>query len=170
METGGGQLAAEKTLARTRKWFWWPTMRTDVERKANWCLSCAHQKTEGKQKRGAGQAPFDPGIRFTTMAVDILGPVTMATSTGAKHVLVMTDLFTMYAITVTLVTTDSADVAREIVKNWVLKFGIPNVLRTDHGKSFGGKLIQDVCRLLDIDETQTSPYKPRANKRTSGTM
>ena len=41
----------------------------------------------------------------------------MATSTGAKHVLVMTDLFTMYAIAVLLVTMDSVDVAREIVEN-----------------------------------------------------
>ena len=73
IETGGGQLAAEKTLARIRKSFWWPTMRTDVERKANWCLSRAHQSTEKKQKRAAGQAPFDPGIRFTTVVVDVLG-------------------------------------------------------------------------------------------------
>ena len=157
METGGGQLAAEKTLARIRKRFWWPTMRTDIERKINWSLSRAHQSTEGKQKRAAGQAPFDPGIRFTTVAVDILESVTMATSTGAKHVLVMTDLFTMYAIAVPLVTTDSADVARETVENWVLTFGVANVLRTDQGKSFGGNLIQEMFRLLGIDKTQASP-------------
>ena len=65
-----------------------------------------HQSAEGKQKRAAGEASFDPGIRFTT--VDILGPVTRATSTGARLVLVMTDLFPMYAIAVHLVTTDSA--------------------------------------------------------------
>ena len=164
METGGGQLAAEKILTRIRKRFWWPTMRTDVERKANWCLSRAHQSTEGKQKLAAGQAPFDPGIRFTTVAVDILGPVTMATSTGAKHVLVLTDLFTMYAIAVPLVTTDSADMAREIMENWVLTFGVPNVLRTDKGKSFGGKLIQEMYRLLGIYKIQTPPYKPKVNE------
>ena len=163
IETGGGQLAAEKTLARIRKRFWWPTVRTDVERKANWCLSRANRVQKKKQKRAAGQAPFDPGIRFTTVGVDILGPVTLATSTGAKHVLVMTDVFTMYAIAVLLVTMDSVDVAREIVENWVLTFGVPNVLRTDQGKSFGGNLIQEMCRLMGIDKTQTSPIQT-ANK------
>ena len=138
MEIGGAQLAAEKTLARIRQQFWWPTLRIDVERKAIWYQKCAHQSTEGKQERAAGQAPFDPGIRFSTVAVDILGPVTMATTTGARHVLVMTDLFTMYAVAVPMVSTDSADVAREIVENWVLTFGVPNVLRTDQGKSFEG--------------------------------
>ena len=54
--------------------------------------------------------------------------------------LVMTDLFPMYAIAVHLVTTDSAGV------------GVPNVLRTDQGKSFLGKLTQERCRLLGIDK------------------
>ena len=170
METGGGQLAAEKILARIRKRFWRPTMKTDVERKANWRLNRAHQSTEGKQKRAAGQAPFDPVIRFTKVAVDILGPVTMATSTGAKHVLVLTDLFTMYAIAVLLLTTDSVDVAREIVENWVLAFGVPNVLRTDKGKSFGGKMIQEMCRLLGIDKIQSPSYKPKGMSVRGGLM
>ena len=49
METGGVQLAAEKTLAKIRKMFWLPKMRTDVERKANWCPSRAYQSTEGSR-------------------------------------------------------------------------------------------------------------------------
>ena len=43
-------------------------------------------------KRAQGLAPFDPGIRFSTKAVDTLGPVTKA-STRAKHVLALTDHF-----------------------------------------------------------------------------
>ena len=53
------------------------------------------------------------------------------TSSRAKHVLVLTDLFTMYAIAVSLVSTDASDVAQAIVEHWVLKFGTPNALRTD---------------------------------------
>ena len=104
-----------------------------------------------KTKREQGLAPFDPGIRFSTVAVDILGLVTMAMSTKANYVLVFTDLFTMYTVAVHLVSIDSADVAREIVENCVLKFGSPNGLHTDQGESFSGKLIQEMCRLLGID-------------------
>ena len=84
----------------------------------------------------------------------------------AKRVLVLTDLFTMYTIAVPLVSTNFADVAREIVENWVLKLGAPNVLHTDQGKSFGGQLIQEMCRFLGIDKTQTSPYKSKGNGQT----
>ena len=91
---------------------------------------------ELKTKWAQGLTPFDPGIRFSAVTVDILGPVTMATSSRAKHVFVMTDIFTMYTVVVSLVSTDSADVAREIVEN---------------------------CRLLGIDKTQVSIYKPKCN-------
>ena len=160
METRGGQLATEKMLAKIRRRYWWPTMRTDVQRKVQWGLRQAAQSASGKRKRAAVQAPFDPGIRFSTMAVDILGPMTMVTRTRAKHVLVMTDMFTMYAIAVPLVSTDASDVAQAIVEHWVLKFGTPNALRTDQGKVFASKLIKEMCRLLAIDVTPTLPYKP----------
>ena len=109
-------------------------MWMDVEIKVQWCLSQAAHSASGKRKRAAVQAPFDPGIRFSTMAVDILGPMTMATRTRAKHVLVVTDLFKMYAIAVPLVSTNASDVGQAILEHWVLKFGTPNALRTDQGK------------------------------------
>ena len=84
-------------------------MRTDVERKVQWCLSQAAHSASGKRKRAAVQAPFDPGIRFSKLTM------TMATGTRAKHVLFMTDMFTMYAIAVPLVSTDASDVAQAIV-------------------------------------------------------
>ena len=78
----------------------------------------------------------------------------------------MTDLFTKYAVAVPLMSTDSAKIARELVEKWVLTFGVPNVLRTDQGKKFRGKLILEMCRLLGTDKNQTSPYKPKVNERT----
>ena len=47
METGGGQHAAEKMLARIRRIYWWPTLRTDIERKVQWCLSRAVNSGSG---------------------------------------------------------------------------------------------------------------------------
>ena len=161
-QTSGGHFAVEKTLARIRQQFWWPSMRTDVEKKVQWCLTYAARSTGGR-KRVAGLVPFKVGIRFNTVAADILGPVTLATRTRAKHILVITDLFTKYAVAVPLVSTDSAEVAREIVENWVLKFWAPNVLHTDQGKNFGSNLFLEMCRLLGIDKSRTSPYHAQGN-------
>ena len=77
----------------------------------------------------------------------------------------MTDLFTKYAVAVPLVSTDSAEVAREVVEDWVLKFGAPNVLHTDQGKNFGSNLILEMCRFFGIDKSRTSPYHPQGNSQ-----
>ena len=40
------------------------------------------------------------------------------------------------------------------------------MLHTDQEKNFGGKMIDEMCRLLGIDKTQTCPYKSQANWRS----
>ena len=65
----------------------------------------------------AVQAPLDPGVAFSTAIVDILDPVTKATGTRPKLIFVIRDRFSMYALAVSLVSVDSADIAREIVEN-----------------------------------------------------
>ena len=158
----GGHFAVEKTLRRIRQRFWWPHMRQDVEKKLAWCLPCAARTTVGRKRIG-GLVPFKVGIRFHTVAADILSPVTMANETRAKHILVMTDLFTKYVVSVPLKGTEAPDVAKEIVESWILRFGVPDVLHTDQGKNFGSELMLEVCRLLKIDKTRTSPYHPQGN-------
>ena len=102
-------------------------MRRDIEKKLSWCLPCAARTTAGKQST-AELCPFKVGIHFHTVAADILGPFTIAAWSRAKYILVMTDLFTEYAISVPLVVTESKDAAKEIAECWVLHFGVPDVL------------------------------------------
>ena len=158
----GGHFAVEKTLRRIRQCFWWPHMRQDVEKKLAWYLPCAARTTAGRKMIG-GLVSFKVGTRFHMVSADILGPVTMANETRAKHILVMTDLLTKYVVSVPLKGTEAPDVAKEIVENWILRFGVPAVLHTDQGKNFGSELMLEVSRLLKIDKTRTSPYHPQGN-------
>ena len=114
----GGHFAFKKTLNRVRQRFWWPSMRLDIEKRLLWCLPCAARTTAGR-KRVAGLQPFKVGIRFHKVAADILGPVTMAKASKAKHILVITDMFTKFVVSTPLVGTESEDVARAIVEKWV---------------------------------------------------
>ena len=47
-------------------------------------------------------------------------------------------------------TQDAETVAREFVKNIVLKNGIPEVILTDQGAKFLSELFTSVCKLLQI--------------------
>ena len=137
-------------------------MRLDIEKRLLWCLLCAARTTAGR-KRVAGLQPIKVGIQFYKIAADILESVTMAKASNSKHILVITDLFTKFVVSTPLMGTESEDVARSIAEKWVLKFGVPDVLHTDQGKNVGSQLILEMCKLLKIDKTRTSPSHPQGN-------
>ena len=158
----GGHFAVEKTLNRIRQRFWWPQMRQHVEKKVELCIPCAARRTAGK-RRTAELQPMQVGTRFNTVAADILGPVTKGGKTKCKYVLAMTDLFTKYVKTVPLKDLDAKEVANSLVENWVLRFGVPDVLHTDQGTNFNSDLMKEVCSLLQIDKSRTTAYHPEGN-------
>ena len=97
------------------------------------------------------------------MASDILGPVTLAEKSRARYILVMSDLFTKYAVTVALQDMTAATVANAIIDEWIMKFGAPDVIHTDQGSNFNSELMQDICRIFMIEKTRTTPYHPQGN-------
>ena len=101
---------------------------------------------------------------FKTLAADILGPVTLARKSRARYILVMSDLFTKYAVTVSLQDMTAATVANAIVDEWIMKFGAPAVIHTDQGSNFNSELMQDICRIFMIEKTRTTPYHPQGNE------
>ena len=160
--TSGGHFAVEKTLARSRQRFWWPFLRSHVERHIAKCDRCAARSTTGKNRRAELQSTqvFNS---FKVIAADILGPVTLASKSKAKYILVISDLYTKYEVTVPLKDMTAATVANAVVEEWIMRYGAPYVLPTDQGTNFNSDLMHDVCRLFMIDKTRTTPYHPQGN-------
>ena len=44
------------------------------------------------------------------------------------------------------------------VSHFVSRFGAPNVLHTDQGRNFESALFKEVCLLLGVHKTRTTPY------------
>ena len=97
------------------------------------------------------------------MAADILGPVTLAKKSRARYNLVMSDLFTKYAVTVALQDMAAALVANAIIDETIMKFGAPDVIHTDQSSNFNSELMHDICRIFMIERTRTTPYHPQGN-------
>ena len=160
--TSGGHFGVEKTLARIKQRFWWPSLKASVERHIASCDRCAARSTAGTKRRAELQT-FSVLGPFKTMAADILGPVTLAKKSRARYILVMSDLFTKYAVTVALQDMTAVSVANAIVEEWIMKFGAPDVIHTDQGTNFNSELMHDICRIFMIDKTKTTPYHPQGN-------
>ena len=144
----GGRFRVEKTLARTKQKFWWPSLKKSVEKHLANCDHCAAKSTAGIKRKAELQI-FSVHGAFRTMATDILGPVTLARKPRARYILVMSDLFTKNAVPVALQDTTAATVANTIIDEWILKFGEPDVIHTDQGTNFNSELMHDICRLID---------------------
>ena len=54
--TSGGHFVVEKTLARSKQRFWWPFMRSNVERHIASCDRCADRSTAGRNRRAELQS------------------------------------------------------------------------------------------------------------------
>ena len=87
----------------------------------------------------------------------------MASKSKAKYILVILDRYTKYVVTVPLKDMTAAIVANAIVEERIMRYGAPDVLRTDQGSNFNSDLMHDICRLFMIDKTRTTPYHPQGN-------
>ena len=49
------------------------------------------------------------------------------------------------------------------MSEFICRFGVPRQLHSDQGPNFESKVFAEVCRLLDIDKTCTTPLHPQSD-------
>jgi len=91
------------------------------------------------------------------IAVDILGPIPK-TENGNVYILVIADYFTKWTEIFPMPCQEATVVAKLIVEEVVTRFGVPRQIHTDQGRQFESELFREMCRLLGIEKTRTSPY------------
>jgi hypothetical protein len=108
-------------------------------------------------------------------ALDIMGPIT-TTRNGNRYILVIGDYFTKWTEAFPLPNIEAETVAKVFVKEFVCRFGVCRQLHSDQGSNFESKLFAEVCRLLEIHKTRTTPFHPQSDgmierfNRTLGAM
>ena len=158
--TSSGQFGVEKTLARITQRFWWPSLKTSVEKLRASCDRCAARSAAGIERKAELQT-FSVHGAFRNRVADVLGHVTLAKKSRARYIHAMSDLFKKKAVTVALQNRTSATVANAILDEWILKFGAPDVFHTDQKSNFNSELMQDICCIFMIEKTRTTPYHPK---------
>ncbi|KAL5474064.1 hypothetical protein EMCRGX_G028638, partial [Ephydatia muelleri] len=54
-------------------------------------------------------------------------------------------------------------VAKCLVNEFICRFGVPEQLHSDQGRNFESKVIKNICDLLQIRKTRTSPYHSQSD-------
>lgn len=157
----GGHMGMNKTLDRIRSKFYWVHARSDVE---NWCRNCtvcAAVKGPRRRLRGPMQV-YNVGAPFERIAVDIAGPYPESRK-GNRYMLVVADYFSRWPEVYPIPNQEAQTVAEEIVTNWISRYGVPLELHSDQGRNFESQLFRELCRLLGINKTRTTPLHPQSD-------
>lgn len=157
-----GHLGVKKTRDRLRNCAYWVGIDTDV---ADWIRSC----TECQLKQRASPIPSAPlqpiqhaERPFQMMAADILSGLP-ETPSGNKVILVVSDYFTRWIEAFPLPDEKAETIARKLVDEIFLRFGLPEQFHTDQGRQFEGTLMAEICRLLGVRKTATAIYHPQSD-------
>ncbi|CAL9699311.1 unnamed protein product [Knipowitschia caucasica] len=156
-----GHLGEAKTLQRVRQSYHWYGMGRDVQLFVKRCPHCSACKTAGPTKRAKLQS-YQVGAPMDRVHLDILGPFPVSSS-GNKYILVIIDQFTRWVEAFPVPDQGAETTARKLVYDFVAKFGTPLELHTDQGRNFESLLFRNVCKLLQITKTRTTPYHPSSN-------
>ena len=86
-------------------------------------------------------------------------------TSGFEHVLVFTDVFTKYTITIPIRDQTAKAVSRLFVREWIQKLGVPERMHSDQGRSFENQIIKQLCLLYQVKKYKMTPYHPRGNSQ-----
>ena len=80
-----------------------------------------------------------------------------------KYIVVIGDYFTKWTEALPIPNMEACTVAKVLVEKVLCRFGIPQVIHSDQGRQFESNLFQEMCKLLGIHKTRTTPYHPQSD-------
>jgi len=156
-----GHLGRRKTICQLRRRCYWKSFRKDVERYCRQCDQCV-QYWRGKLPKTGLLQPTVVGAPHERWSIDLTGPHPRS---RRNNVFIFTclDVFTKWAEAYPIPNKEAATVAKVFMENIVCKFGTPLSILSDQGREVDGLIMNELCRLLDVEKLHTTAYKASTN-------
>lgn len=132
---------------------------TDVISRCEVCQRCKIDRQNRKLPLTHTVTSSEPNEKI---AFDIIGPFRYPD--GRKlYGLTIQDDFSKYILFVGIKDCTAQTVARAVIDNWILYFGIPKILLSDNGSNLCGDIMTNVANFFNIQRVTTSIAHPQSN-------
>ena len=154
-------LGVTKTRNKLNERFYWFGLSSDIRSWLRKCDICAKRKSPSTRRKAKLQQDIagHPGQRI---AMDILGPLPV-TPTGNRYILVVGDYYSKWVEAYPIPDQEAVTCANKLTHEWICRQGCPTILHSDQGRNFESKVMAEVCSLLGIDKTRTTPLNPKSD-------
>ena len=136
---------------------YWGNLKEDIQRRIQQCLKCQFNKLVRLKTKNPMVVTDTLGTVFDKLALDVVGPLPK-TKNCHEYILTMQDQLSKYCIAVPLKDTFATIIADFFVKRFICTFGTPQVIITDQGQNFLGKLMTRVAKRFKIKKIRTTAF------------
>ena len=154
-----GHQGRDRTTSLVKERFFWPGMIKYIEQWVANCGRCVRRKSPTNTR--APLCNITTSEPLELVCIDYL--LLDRCKGGFEYVLVITDHFTKYSIAVPTRNQTAKTTAEALFRNFIIHYGIPQKFHSDQGANFESKVIRELCDLLNISKSRTTPYHPMGN-------
>ena len=130
------------------------------------CTECILQnQTTIDSQFGTFTAPDGP-MQFIYM--DIVGPISPASSRGNRFCLTVIDMLTGYTMAVPIPNKSAETIVKTYMNHVYSIFGGSSQMLTDNGSKFKNDVFDEVCANLGIKRVYSPVYTPQSNGKLEG--
>ena len=156
-----GHLGWKKTLEKLLQRFYWFNVRDDVHMWLLKCDTCAAIKSPHQNPK-APLGKMQVGAPLDRISTDFLGPLPL-TPRNNRYILLATDHFTKWVEIMAVPDQTAKTCANKLLNEVIARYGCPLTILSDQGAAYESAIFHELCQLLEIRKTRTSPRNPRCN-------
>ncbi|XP_043242512.1 uncharacterized protein K02A2.6-like [Amphibalanus amphitrite] len=159
-----GHFGCTRMKQLARRFVWWPGLDAELEALARGCQACVSKRAEPPQ---ATRHPWEPTDGpWQRVHADFAGPML------GHSFLIMADSYTKWIEAVPMKTTTAARTVA-VMRDIFARLGLPVQLVTDNGPQFASQEFAAFVRSNGIRHTRVAPHHPSSNglaERAVGTV
>ncbi|CAF1027404.1 unnamed protein product [Rotaria magnacalcarata] len=156
-----GHAGRLQTLCRLASRVYWPSMRKDVFKYIQSCLSCQQFKHSNAPTANPMQL-HTISQPWHTIGIDIMGAFP-PTARQKRFLLVIVDYFTRWVELFAIKQTTATHIANILIDEIICRYGAPVYILSDNGPQFISHLFNEICANMGINRKFTANYHPQTN-------